>query len=124
MRKTLLIIEDDATIRSSLTDILEIEFPKLRVLTAGDGKEGLQILRGTKIDFYLLDLSLGGTDGVDGVMVMEAARQDPRLKYIPFYVMSGRTQMEVASIAPGAKFLKKPFDFDVLFNILKTELKL
>ena len=59
--KTVLIIEDELTVRESLVDLLEIE--GLRAIAANNGKMGLQIALKECPDLVLCDISMPGLDG-------------------------------------------------------------
>ncbi len=58
-----LVIDDEEPVREAVYDVLLME--GLRVLTAADGKEGIEIFRehAEKIDLVLLDLSMPGMSG-------------------------------------------------------------
>lgn len=60
---TILIVEDDTTIREVVRRYLERE--GLAVLEAGTGYQALEKLADTKIDLVLLDIMLPGIDGFD-----------------------------------------------------------
>lgn len=78
------------------------------VMTAGDGTEGLQLLRTTVPDLLLLDLAM---PGVDGLAVLEGLRD---LSAKPPYtiVVSGQEgDMRDRATALGANEVwKKPFN--------------
>ena len=59
----------------------------IRVLRAGDGEEGLRIMREERPDAVLLDLVM---PGMDGFRLLEARSQDPALRDIPVIASSAR----------------------------------
>src|SRR3972149_2136301 len=59
--KTVLVIEDEADIQRFISRVLELEGYK--VLLAGDGVIGLDLLRNNPVSLVLLDLRLPGLDG-------------------------------------------------------------
>ena len=63
MNKTILIIEDNRGIQMSLMDELEDE--GYRVFTAGDGNEGLKLVKEKNPDLIILDIMLPGLDGYE-----------------------------------------------------------
>ena len=78
--QTILVIEDEATILTLITELL-VE-AGYRVLSAPDGQAGLQMLQsGRRIDFLVTDVGLPG--GINGRQVADAARiSRPSLKVL------------------------------------------
>jgi CheY-like chemotaxis protein len=58
---TVLVADDDATIRETLRDILELAH--YEVLVAEDGAQALRVLAGRDVDVLVLDLSMPNVDG-------------------------------------------------------------
>ena len=65
MNATLLIIDDEESIRDSLSGILEDE--GFIPLTAPSAEEGLEILDREGIDLVLLDIWMPGMDGMEAL---------------------------------------------------------
>ena len=79
-----LVVDDDFDIREALSDVLASE--GYSVLTAADGGEALERLRGgVRPDVVLLDLMM---PRVSGVEVIDALRKDESLREIPVVVCS------------------------------------
>ena len=74
---TILVAEDNATIRSLVSAYLEQE--GLRVLQAGNGEEVLVLAKEHKPDLILMDVRLPVMDGLETV---HRIRQDPELNLI------------------------------------------
>jgi len=76
------------------------------VILAGDGEEGLQMVRSATPDLILLDMML---PRLDGVGVLEALKKDPSLAPIPVIVMTGLSQRneEKLKSAGAASFYQK-----------------
>jgi len=66
---TILVADDDASLRDSVTDILNNE--GYSVLQAADGEEALGVLSQQPVDVLLLDLAM---PKLDGVAVLEALK--------------------------------------------------
>ncbi len=104
MRGRILIIDDEAGIRQSLQGLLEDE--GYQVSTAGSGEEGLAIFEQVDPDLILLDMILGGIDGME--VISRFVEMDTRC---PVIMMSGQATLENAVRATrlGAiNFLEKP----------------
>jgi len=99
-----LIIDDEAGIRSSLGGLLKDE--DLQVYEAESGEEGLRLVEEHDPDLVLLDLLLSGIDGLEVL-----SRMGERGYYFPVIMMSGQANLDDAIQATrlGAMtFLEKP----------------
>ena len=107
--ESVLVIEDEADIRNFAFRVLELE--GYRVLQAGDGNEGLRLVRKNRgISLVLLDLRLPGRDGW---VVLQEMKEDPRLSRIPVVVFSALAapwQRKRAFGMGAAAYLTKPVD--------------
>ena len=92
-------IEDDAAIAEMYRRQLTID--GLRVLVAGDGARGLDLIRSSRPDLVLLDILL---PELEGFAVLERMRQDAGLAAIPVIVLSnyGEPEMLRRGLAGGA----------------------
>lgn len=86
MKETVLIVEDEASIRKFVK--INLERSDFNVLEAGSGEEGIEIARKEKIDIVILDLMLPKMDGFQvckvlrdeypnlGIIMLTAKSQD------------------------------------------------
>jgi CheY-like chemotaxis protein len=84
-RRRLLVIEDNAAERLSITALLEND--DIEIVTAGTGAEGLDRLNEERFDCVVLDLSLPDMSGFD---VLHAVGDDATLSDLPVIVFTGR----------------------------------
>ena len=84
-RKRLLVVEDNAAERFSITELLAHD--DIDILTADSGENALAILDGEGSDCVVLDLRLPDMSGFE---VLERMRGDERLADIPVIVFTGR----------------------------------
>lgn len=115
---TILIIDDERPIRSSLRDILEYE--DYKVLDVDNGFEGLGILKKEKIDLVLCDIKMNKMDG------MEVLTEAQGICDTPFIMISGHGTIETAVEAArkGAfDFLEKPLDLNRLLITVRNALE-
>ena len=82
---TILLVEDDASVRELLKVLLEVE--GYDILEARDGKEGLEKAGELSPDLMILDLMM---PEVDGERVIARLQSDPRTSRLPVIVLSGR----------------------------------
>jgi CheY-like chemotaxis protein len=108
--KTVLVVEDDYGIRSSLQEALESE--NYRVVTAANGVEGLSRIREEPVPcLVLLDMMMPVMNGRE---FLDAVLADKDLSPIPVLVVSAIADRGNTAGARG--FLKKPVDLEVLFE--------
>jgi CheY-like chemotaxis protein len=84
-RKRLLIVEDNAAERMSITELLAHD--DIDIITAETGEEALQIMREQSCDCVVLDLKLPDMSGFE---ILEELRADPDLSDVPVVVFTGR----------------------------------
>ncbi|OGB29137.1 MAG: sigma-54-dependent Fis family transcriptional regulator [Burkholderiales bacterium RIFCSPLOWO2_12_FULL_61_40] len=116
---TILIIDDEASLVSSLTFALEEEGYKVH--GAASGAAGLLAVSDLQPDLVLLDLRLPDQTGLE---VLEAM---PRENGVPQVIMisaHGDTRAAVKAVKMGAAdYLTKPFDLDDLLHTIGTTLE-
>ena len=104
----LLVIEDDVTLRETLTQKLaEVGFA---VEQAADGTEGLYFAQEYPIDLAIIDLGLPGMSGLD---IIRQVRADG--KTYPILILTARDRWEdkVDGLSAGADdYVVKPFHFE------------
>ncbi len=108
-KKRVLLIDDEARVRTSLKMVLE---PVYDIVQAGDGHEGLDIYRKEEPDLVLLDVILPGTDGLAVLQMLRMER-----KVTPVIMLTGTKSVKTAVDAMklgAADYLSKPFDVDEL----------
>lgn len=81
--KNILVVDDDEDIRKLL--ILYLERYGYKVLTAGNGVEGMKLARQAKPDLVLLDVAIPDISGMELLKILKA---DPELKSIPVIMLS------------------------------------
>ncbi len=105
--KTVLIIDDEPTVRMLVIDVLEdLGFT---VLEAGDAAAGLRILQSTTpVDLLVSDVGLPG--GMNGRQLADAARTiRPDLKVLFITGYAENAIIGNSQLGPGMRVLTKPF---------------
>lgn len=110
---TVMIVDDDRHLRTTMTDFLRFE--GYEVITAANGKQALAALQTIQPDIILLDIMMPGMDGGD---VAQAIRAKPDLKDIPIIfttaaVSKSEERLHGGQIG-GESYLAKPFELDEL----------
>jgi sigma-B regulation protein RsbU (phosphoserine phosphatase) len=103
--QTVLLVDDEPVARVSMS--ARLKRLGYRVLEAGDGKEGLELLKRERPDLTILDWMM---PMMDGPTVCEQVRRDPALQSSQILLMTGHDQPEqiAEGLARGADdFLSK-----------------
>jgi len=113
---TILIVDDESEIRSSLQGVLEDE--GFKTLLAGSGEDCLTTLDRKPVDVVLLDIWLPGIDGLETLERIVALEDPPEV-----IMISGHGNIETAVRATklGAfDFLEKPLSIERTLIVLKN----
>jgi CheY-like chemotaxis protein len=114
--KTVLIVEDDLSIRETIKEILEFE--GYDVLQAENGQIALDVLRNSSPLPHLIFLDLM-MPVKDGFAFRKEQQKDPLLKDIPVVIMSADGHVFEKKARIGATdYLQKPADLDEIFEVL------
>ncbi len=121
MKKRILIIDDEESIRSVMTRILgDAGFETYSV---AHGKEGLEFLNCSTVDLIILDMNMPTMNGLD--FLTEYNKSFPRK--VPVLMVSGESdkQQTIAAYRLGAyDFIKKPEHNEVLMKRIENGLKI
>jgi len=102
--KTILVVDDEATIREVVRRYLERE--GFRVQEAADGYQALDSLKESTVDLILLDLML---PGIDGLTLTQYLRQDREIPII-MLTAKGEASDRIRGLDLGADdYITKPF---------------
>ena len=115
----LLLIDDEEDVRYSFQRIFNT--PDIELATASSGEEGLKVIPKLKPDLVLMDVRMGGMNGLETLRRIRAA--DPKLLVI-LMTAYGTTQTAIEAMKLGAyDYLLKPFDVPKLKEIVANALK-
>ena len=113
MAKKVLVIDDEAQIVKYITAFLEDN--GYETCSAGNGEQGLEVLKKEKPDLVTLDLQMPGDTGTRFYRNMT---KDKNFKDVPVIVISGIPGRHLAVTKPFAVF-EKPIDRDALLESVK-----
>lgn len=103
---TLLVVEDNADLRTFLETILCKDY---NVLLAENGKKGLEMARKYVPDFILTDVTM---PVMDGITMVHYIKQDSNIAHIPIIILSAKASVEdhLKGFEEGIDgYLTKPF---------------
>jgi len=114
MSKTILVVDDETSIREALSKVLQAE--DYEVVTAEDGQEASKRIKSEKVDLLLLDLGLPVKDGWDTLIWL--AEVNPLL---PVIIITGRwNQRELAEKMGADALMDKPLDVPRLLQTIRA----
>ncbi|MDB5327273.1 MAG: Signal transduction histidine kinase, partial [Phycisphaerales bacterium] len=110
---TVLVVDDDVTVRDVVTRALTDD--GIRVITAADGEEGLRLARQRRPQLIFLDVMM---PKMDGWAVLTSLKADPDLADIPVVMLTIMNETEMGYMLGAAEYLSKPIDRDRLANVM------
>lgn len=118
--KKLLIVDDEADVREFAANFFKKR--KIEVTTASSGEEALDILSAQKPDLILLDIKMGGIDGIETLKRIRG--QDKNTKVI---MVTGRKPEEEGACDNCQQlgildYIHKPLELDELESVVLTAL--
>ena len=117
--ETILIIDDEESVRKSLADVMRDE--GYEVVTAGSGREGLDNVQDSQPSLVLLDIAMPEMDGIETLRRIREMRPD-----LPVIMVTGHGTIETAvkTTKMGAyDFLVKPPELAHLTLVVKHGLE-
>lgn len=120
--KRILVIDDDASVRESIRDLLTAE--DISCSMAGTGKEGLAMAQAENPELVVTDVQL---PDISGYQICQTLKRNPDSRKIPVVMVTGRftePQDKVQGLESGAdEFLTKPFDPQFFIARVKSILR-
>jgi two-component system, NtrC family, nitrogen regulation response regulator NtrX len=113
---TILLIDDEASIRRTLKEILEFE--KYQVLEAPDGFSAIDIFKKSAVDIVLLDIKMPKMDGLEVLDFLQEINPE-----VPVIMISGHGNIDTAveAVKKGAfDYISKPPDLNRLLITLRN----
>lgn len=115
MVRSILVVEDELDIQKLIKMSLRLQGVK-EVSVASDGEECLEVVKQTKPELILLDVSMPKLDGYETCRILKA---NPDTRGIPVIFLSAKTQadeQEMGMRAGAQGYLSKPFDPTTLYS--------
>ncbi|MBN2005615.1 MAG: response regulator [Anaerolineae bacterium] len=119
-KKRILVVEDHDLLLLAIRDILEVE--GYEVVTATDGLDALEVMKGFEPELIVADISM---PRMDGYQFFDAVRGNPQWVPIPFIFLTARAEREdrLRGKAMGAEdYITKPFDPQELVVVISSRI--
>ncbi|RYU95254.1 ATP-binding protein [Emticicia agri] len=118
---TILIVDDNVDMRHHIESIISTKY---NTLTAGNGKEALQLIEQNTLDLILSDVMMPVMDGIE---LLKAVKNDCKIAHIPVILITARAGEEsrIEGYETGADdYMTKPFSANELLSRVKSQLKI
>jgi two-component system alkaline phosphatase synthesis response regulator PhoP len=116
MAKKILVVEDEPVVTEMVRFLLESEGYEVASFSSNAGV--MAQLQDRAVALVLLDLALGGQDGLD---ICEHMKSSEDLRHIPLVLLSAHRDLEKIAGECGADgFIEKPFELSGFANKIKA----
>lgn len=108
MTKTILVVDDSASIRATIT--MTLQSAGFAVIEADDGNAALGQLERQRVHLIISDLNM---PGMDGMTLLRQVKNQPTTRYLPFIMLTTENSPEIRQegVDAGARiWLTKPFE--------------
>lgn len=121
---TVLVVEDELFLLAGLQELLEIYTGRYRlhVLTAANGREGLEVLQNHRPDLIISDIMM---PYMDGYQFLEKVRQNANWLDIPFIFLTAkgeRLDIHRGFLSGAEEYITKPYDSHKLLELVTVQL--
>jgi len=122
IRARILVVDDEPDLVSTIQ--CRLKWCRCEVITAANGKEGLEKAISEKPDLILLDLSMPVMNGSE---MLERLRNHPDLKDTPVIMLTALCEaQDIAAVSSYgiSDYITKPFDFTELMEKIANALEI
>lgn len=118
--KKLLIVDDETDVREFVSNFFKKR--KVEVITASSGEEALATLNTKKFDLILLDIKMGGIDGIETLKRIKELNKNSKV-----IMVTGRKPEEEGSFdncrqLGALDYIHKPLELDELEKVVLSAL--
>lgn len=119
--KKILLIEDNNDVRENTSEILTLA--NYNVLTAKNGKEGIEIAQKENPDLIICDIMMPVLDGYGVLHLLSKNEATSGIPFIFLTAKAERSDMRKGMDMGADDYLTKPFDESELLNAIESRLK-
>lgn len=116
MEKTVMVVDDSASVRSVVG--IALKGAGYKVIEACDGKDALAKLTGDKIHLIVSDVNM---PNMDGITLVKEVKKLPRYKFTPICMLTteaGQSKMQEGKAAGAKAWIVKPFQPPKLLDVV------
>ncbi|SDS00679.1 response regulator transcription factor [Microlunatus soli] len=115
---TVMIVDDEALVRTGLRLILEPAGDIELIAEASDGRQAVDLVRTRSIDVVLMDIRMPGTNGIAALEELTALARPPQVIMLTTFDLDSHIRRALRAGAAG--FLLKDASPDELINAIRT----
>jgi CRP/FNR family transcriptional regulator, polysaccharide utilization system transcription regulator len=115
--KRILLIEDNKDMRENTAEILELS--RYEVLTAKNGKEGVEIAQTKKPDLIICDIMMPMLDGYGVLHMLSKNTETANIPFIFLTAKAERSDFRKGMEMGADDYVTKPFDDVELLNAIE-----
>lgn len=119
MSARVLVLEDDPDMREALAEVLRDE--GYEVLTAGRGREAVELASQQSFDLLVSDIRMEGMSGLEAIEAVQRQQPDMGSMIVSGWASEAET-LRAVELNVGA-YLKKPFRFEDFLEAVRTTLQ-
>ncbi|MBN2804180.1 MAG: response regulator transcription factor [Deltaproteobacteria bacterium] len=117
--KTILVVEDDKSVREGL--VMNLQLQGYKVISCNDGDEGMKMAFDAKPDLVILDIMLPGWSGLDILSELRSTSNDVSVLLLS---ARDRTEHKIEGLEIGADdYVTKPFELSELLARVEALLR-
>lgn len=106
-RKTVLVVDDEESIRSLVRKVLSSRYA---ILEASNGKEGIEVARTYKPDLVLMDIMMPNTDGYTACHEIKKDKTTSKIPVVMVSAVGHELNVKLSTEMGARAHLTKPFD--------------
>ena len=119
MKKKILVIDDDADVRSLAK--IRLEASDFEVILASNGEEGFQKLETEKPNLVIVDIMMPKMDGYTLVQEIKARSS---IRDVPIIILTSRVGMkDLFEIEGVSDYITKPYDVNDLLRTIRKHVR-
>ncbi len=120
-KKKILLIEDNIDVRENTAEILS--FANYNVITAKNGKEGVELAQKEKPDLIICDIMMPVLDGHGTLHLLSKNEETASIPFIFLTAKAERSDFRKGMEMGADDYLTKPFDDVELMNAIESRLR-
>ncbi len=113
---SLMVVEDDKTALDLLTVMIARKYPEFRILTAENGKEGVELFARELPEIVITDINMPVMDGIEMARMIKTNKPDTRFIVLTAY--TNRVYLEKFLEIGFSAYILKPVEFSKLFDAI------
>src|SRR3989337_2620295 len=121
MNKKILLIEDNKEMRENTAEILELA--NYDVVTAQNGKEGVEFTKREKPDLIICDIMMPELDGYGVLHLLTKSDETAAIPFIFLTAKAERSDLRKGMEMGADDYVTKPFDDIELLNAVESRLR-